>query len=85
VLFNSFLCRRKKSIKLPDAILSKNPWRKGERKMLAISAIFSSLEIKGNEGRRLQIRSDSKLCFALTRKKWTYFDREGNIKINLIN
>jgi hypothetical protein len=58
--------------------------RKGERKMLAISAIFYSLEIKGNEGRRLQIRSDAKLCFALTRKKWTYFDRAGNIKINLI-
>jgi hypothetical protein len=32
-----------------------------ERKMLAISAIFYSLEIKGNEGRRLQIRSDAKL------------------------
>jgi hypothetical protein len=50
--------------------------RKGERKMLPI---------KGNEGRRLQIKSDSKLCFALTRKKWTYFDPAGNIKFNLIN
>jgi hypothetical protein len=73
-------------MKLPDAFLSKTlGGQEGrERKMLAISAIFYSLEIKGNEGRRLQIRLDAKLCFALTRKKWTYFDPAGNIKINLI-
>jgi hypothetical protein len=45
-------------MKLPDAFLSKKPLeaRKGERKMLPISAVFYSLEIKGNEGRRLQIK-----------------------------
>jgi len=45
-------------MKLPDAFLSKKPLeaRKGERKMFPISAVFYSLEIKGNEGRRLQIK-----------------------------
>jgi hypothetical protein len=48
-------CRRKKSTNSPDAILSKNTWRKGERKMVAISAMFSWLEIKGIEGRGMQV------------------------------
>ena len=43
--------------------------------MVAISAMFSSLEIKGNEGREMkvavqkQIAIACKLRFALTRKK----------------
>jgi hypothetical protein len=46
--------------------------------MVAISAMVSSLEIEGNEGREMQNAEqkqiDRKVCFGLTRKKWSYID-----------
>jgi hypothetical protein len=38
-----------RSQQTPQIAIFRNAWRKGERKMVAISAMFSSLEIKGDE------------------------------------
>jgi hypothetical protein len=46
--------------------------RKGERKMVIISAMVSSLEIERNERKRnakCRVKADRKVCFGLTMKK----------------
>jgi hypothetical protein len=46
--------------------------------MVAISAIFASVEIEGDEGRanaKCRAKADRKVCFGLTRKK-CYIEQE---------